>query len=138
MKDFRQHVVKRSPDLSEITEILRMGQLGKALRKARAAGIVISQSDIDATAMAMFRGSRAGELLAMIGKIDVKLPFDVSELLIRTFETRDYHTFLKQIHRLDMGAEHHDRVTKAIDAIERTARLEASAWRRKLGVSRRA
>ena len=80
MKDFRQRVVQRLPDQSEVTETLRKGQLGKALRKARAAGLVIPQEDIDATAMEMFRAGRAGELLAMIDKVDVKLPYDISDV----------------------------------------------------------
>ena len=135
MKDFRQRVVQRCPDRSEVTEILRKGQLGKALRRARTAGLVIRQEDIDATVIAMFRAGRAGELLALVGKVDVKLPYDTTALLIRAFEAGDYHTFLKQVHRLGMGASHGVRVKKAIGVIERTAPLEASAWRRKLGVT---
>ena len=132
MKDFRQRVVQRRPDQSEVTDILRKGHLGKAHRRARAAGSVILQEDIDATAIAMFRAGRAGELLAMIGKVDLKLPYDINTLLIRTFEARDYHTFLKQVHRLGMTAEHGIRIKKAITVVERSAPMEASAWRRKL------
>ncbi len=133
MKDFRQRVVQRRPDLSEITDLLREGKLGKAVRRARAAGFVILQEDIDATAVTMFQAGRAGELLALIGKLDIELPYDMSMLLIRAFEAGDYHTFLKQVHRLDMRVEHEVKIQEAIAAIDRTAPLEARSWRCKLG-----
>jgi len=135
MKDFRQRVVQRRPDRSEVTDLLRQGQLAKALRRARAAGFVILQEDVDATAKAMFRAGRAGELLAMIGTVDVKLPYDTTALLIRAFEVGDHHTFLKQAHRLGAAAALEIRIEEAITAIERRAPKEASAWRRKFGAT---
>ena len=133
MKDFRQQVVQHRPDESEVTDLLRKGRLRKAFRKARAAGFVIPQEDIDATAIAMFRSGRAGELLALVGKEDVKLPYDITSLLIRAFEAKDYHTFLKQVYRLDQKAKHEVRIKEAIMVIEKSAPWEASAWRHKLG-----
>ena len=135
MKDFRQRVVQRPPERSEVTALLRQGGLAKALRKARAAGFVILQEEIDATAKAMFGAGRAGELLAMIGTVDVKLPYDTTALLIRTFEAGDHHTFLKQAHRLRATAGIESRIQEAITAIERRAPNEASAWRRKFGAT---
>jgi hypothetical protein len=63
-------------------------------------GYGILQEEIDATAKTMFGAGRAGELLAMIGTVDVKLPYDTTALLIRAFEAGDHHTFLKQAQRL--------------------------------------
>jgi hypothetical protein len=131
MKDFRPRVVQRCPDRSEVTDLLRQGQLAKALRRARAAGFVIPQEDVDATAKAMFRAGRTGELLAMIGTVDVKLPYDTTAMLIRAFVAEDYHTFLKQAHRVGAAAGLEGRIEEAITAIERHAPKEASAWRRK-------
>lgn len=135
MKDFRQRVVQRRPDRSEVTVLLRQGQLAKALRRARAAGFVILQEEVDATAKAMFRAGRAGELLAMIGTVDVKLPYDTTALLLRAFEAGDHHTFLKQAHRLGAAAGLEIRIEEAIAAIERRAPKEASAWLRKFGAT---
>jgi hypothetical protein len=135
MKDFRQQVVRRPPDRSEVTALLRQGGLVKALRRARAAGFVISQEEIDATAKAMFVAGRAGELLAMIGTVDVKLPYDTRTLLIRAFERRDHHTFLKQALRLNATAGFERQIQEAITALERRAPIEASAWRRKFGAT---
>jgi hypothetical protein len=135
MKDFRQRLVQRPPERSEVTSLLRQGALAKALRKARAAGFVILQEEIDATAKAMFGAGRAGELLAMIGTVDVKLPYDTTTLLIRAFEAGDHHTFLKQAHRLRTTAGLESRIQEAITAIEQRAPNEASAWRRKFGAT---
>jgi hypothetical protein len=135
MKDFRQPVVQRRPDRSDVTDLLQQGQLAKALRRARAAGFVFPRQDLDATAKAMFRAGRAGELLTIIGTVDVKLPYDTTALLIRAFETGDHHTFLKQAHRLAAAAGLEIRIKEAITAIERRAPKEASAWCRKFGAT---
>ena len=135
MKDFRQRVVQRPPERSELTDLLSQGQLAKALRKARAAGFVILQEEIDDTAKAMFRAGRAGELLSIIGTVEAKLPYDTTALLIRAFEAGDHHAFLKQAHRLRATAGLENRIQEAITAIERRAPDEASAWRRKFGAT---
>ena len=133
MEDFRNRVVRRPPERSEVVDLLGQGQLAKALRKARAAGIVISQEEIDDTARAMSRAGCVGSLLALIGTVEVKLPFDATELLIRTFEVKDYHAFLKQANRLGITTGLESRIQEAITAIERRAPREAGAWRHKFG-----
>ena len=133
MKDFRERVVPRLPDRSDVTDLLRKGHLPKALRRARAAGFVIPQGDLDAAAKAMFRAGRAGELLAMIGTVNIKLPYDTTDLLIRAFEVGDHHTFLKQAHRIGVVAGLEIRIEEAITTIERRAPKEAAAWRQKFG-----
>ncbi len=130
MKDFRMQVVDRPLD-TRVAEELRTGNLTKALRCARPAGIVVSQEDIDAIAKAMFRAGRTSELLAMIGKFDVRLPYDARELLLRAFKAGDYHGFLKQAHRLGAAAGLESTIWEAIAAVERNAPQEADAWRRK-------
>ena len=109
--------------------------MAKALRKARAAGVIIPQEEIDATAKAMFRAGRAGELLALIGSVDVRLPYDTTTLLVRAFDSGDHHTFLKQAHRLGVSEELAPRIQEAIVVIERRAPKEATAWRRKFSAS---
>lgn len=131
MKDFRERVVQSPTKISEVTDLLHSGQLVKALRKARAAGLTISQANIDATAKAMFDKGRAGELLSIIDTLDVRIPYNVEALLIRAFEARDYHTFLKQTHRLRAAAHLEPQIEEAISVVERRAPKEAAAWRRK-------
>lgn len=131
MKDFRNQVVQRPLDHSAVIDLLRQGHLAKALRKARTAGISISQSEIDSTARTLFDAGRAGELLAMIEKVEVNLPYDKEALLIRAFSAGDYHTFLKQAYRLNASRGIEGRIREAIEAVELRAPLEASAWRRK-------
>jgi len=36
----------------------------------------------------------------MIGTVEVKLPYSITELFVRTFKVGDYHGLLKQAHRL--------------------------------------
>jgi hypothetical protein len=79
----------------------------------------------------VFRAGRAGELLATIGAVDVKLPYDTAALFARVFVAGDYHTFLKQAHRIGATAGNEGRIEEAIAAIERHAPKEARAWRRK-------
>ena len=135
MIDFRQRVRQRRPDRSEIMDTLSKGQLAKALRKAKSAGVEIGQQEIDVTVSAMFRAGRTGELLAIIGKMDVSLPYDECTLFIRTFEARDYHTFLKQVHRLGVASEHRARIEEAISVVAERAPSEAADWRTKLGIT---
>lgn len=135
MKDFRRQVVQRPPEYSEVIALLRQGALAKAVRKARAGGFVIPQEEIDATAVGMFHAGSAGALLAMIGTMNVKLPYDTTALLIRAFEAGDHHAFLKQAHRLRMASGLESQIQEAIIAIERRAPYEASAWRRKFDIT---
>lgn len=130
MKEFLPQAPPR-PTRSDVNDLLRQGQLAKALRTARAAGLMIPQEEVDATAKAMFRAGRAGELLAMVGAVNVKFPYDTNALLIRAFEAGDHHAFLKQAHRLGAREGLERRIEEAITAIGQRAPMEASAWRRK-------
>ncbi len=131
MQDFRQQVVAQKTKDSEITALLRQGQLAKAIRKAKVAGFVIPQEDIDTTAKEMFLRGCASTLLAMIGTVDIKLPYDTATLLNRAFEAKDYHGFLKQAYRLHQTAGLQYRIQEAILKIEQRSSIEAAAWRNK-------
>ena len=106
MRDFRERLVQHPPSESQIRSILQKGHLKKALRKARSAGIHIRQEEIDTVAKAMFLSGRAGELLSMDAEIGIEIPYDATTLLIRAFEKKDYHNFLKHGHRLGLADEH--------------------------------
>ncbi len=134
MKDFREQVVQRPVGYSEVAALLHKGQLAKALRKARAAGIILTQTEIDTAANLMFKSGGVGALLAMIGTVEVKLPYSITELFVRTFEVGDYHGLLKQAHRLGVTTALDSMIQEAIEAIERHNPNEAAAWRRKLHV----
>ena len=68
---------------------------------------------------------------AVVGSAGIRLPFEKRELLIRSFESRNYHTFLKQAHRLRVreGIETH--IEEAIAAIYQRRPEEAASWRKK-------
>lgn len=131
MKDFRTQVVHKPPTLADVEILMKEGQLAKALRKARTAGLQIPQSEIDAAAVKMFHSGRAGELLALIGEPGLQLPCDTGTLLKRAFEAHDHHTFLKQVHRLGLGKAFAKEIEHSIVAIEARAPQEAAAWRQK-------
>ncbi len=120
-----------APGASELETLLEQGQLTKALRKAKAAGLPLSQERIAAAATKMLRSGRAGELLSLVGSPGITLPFDAPTMLRRAFEGRDYHGFLKQAHRLGMIQGLERDIGQAIAAIEAHAPREAAAWRRK-------
>lgn len=132
MKDFRSRVTRVSPTLADVEALLKEGQLTKALRRARAAGLTVPQLQVDAAATKMLRSGRAGELLSLVGSPGLHLPFDTPTLLRRAFEARDYHTFLKQTHRLGVSEGFEKEIGQAIAAIEARAPREAAAWRQKL------
>ena len=107
----------------------------KAVRTARAAGFALPQQQIDAAAAKMFRSGRGGELLALLGRPGLQLPFDTPTLLRRAFAAHDYHTFLKQALRLGASEGFKREIGQAIAAIEDRAPGEAAAWRQKFGRS---
>jgi hypothetical protein len=131
VKDFRSQVIQRPPTPADVEALLKAGQLAKALRRARAAGLKVPQQQIDAAAEKMFRSGRAGELLAFIGDTGLRIPFDTRTLLRRAFEAQDYHTFLKQAHRLRVREGFEREIGASIVAIEVRAPHEAAAWREK-------
>ena len=133
MKDFRSRIVERAPTRSEVEHLLQKGDLAKALRKAKKARIKITQNEIDTAAKKAYSAGRAGELLAMVGvdKYEVRFPFEKRELLILAFESRDYHTFLKQAHRLRVREGIETYIEAAILAIDKRRPEEAASWRKK-------
>ena len=131
MKDFRSRVIQKTPTLADVEALLKEGQLTKALRRARAAGLTVPQQLIEAAALTMFRSGRAGELLSLVGVPGLLIPFDTPTLLRRAFEARDYHTFLKQAHRLGVREGFEKEIGQAIATIETHQPREAAAWRQK-------
>jgi hypothetical protein len=131
VKDFRSRVTHVSPTLAEVEALLKDGQLTKALRRARAAGLRVPQEQVVAAATVMLRSGRAGELLSLVGTPGLQFPFDTPTLLRRAFAAGDYHTFLKQAHRLGVSEGFEEEIGQAIAAIEARAPREAAAWRQK-------
>jgi hypothetical protein len=82
--------------------------------RLRTAQRALPQAEIDAAPDAMVRNRRAGELLSRIRVLEVRLPFDVATLLRKAFEAKDYHTFLKQAHRLRVRARFEKEIELAI------------------------
>lgn len=132
MKDFRTILVKREVTDSDLAELLTAGLLAKAFRLAKASKRTISEDDIANAARDLFRKGRTGELLSLIGTMEVVLPFSAQELLLRAYELRDYHTFVKQAVRLGCVAGLETQLSAALAFIGERAPIEAAAWRRKL------
>lgn len=134
MRDFRPQIKikSRHEEILEILKLLKAGCLGKALRRAKRIEYIIPQERIDQSARKLFRSRQFGTLLSLIDRIQVNLPYDTDLLLIRTFNQRDYHSFLKQVHRLGRVSRHAPRVHQAIAAIYKSQPSEASDWFRKV------
>ncbi len=138
MKDFRSQLRPPAPPThqtaADVARLLDAGQLSKALRMARRLGVAEAELRplILAAAQSMYHHRRAAELLSVIGVFPVDLGYSVDDLLRRVYETRDYHGFLKQTHRLGAGAAFGAEIETAMQDLARRGRAEeAEAWRRK-------
>lgn len=139
-QDVREVSVEEQPSPQDprtaiIERHLDRGRIAKALKQARSAGIVLKRDQIDSAARALFDSGSVGELLSLVGRIDVKLPFDTTTLLTRAFDKEDYHTFLKQVLRLGLEAEFTSEIRDAICMIRKRNEKEAGEWSQKFGYS---
>ena len=137
MKDFRD-IVSKIPSSeyhsSAIKQMLAEYQLNKALKLAKKWGIRIPKDDFDNVVRRMYQ-RQPSTLLAMLGTIDIQLPYSVDDLLISAFKVGDYHGFLKQSYRLGVIKGFESQISDAIDAINKRNPQEAVAWRTKFNIS---
>ena len=78
-------------------------------------------------------GPRPGELLALVHKHRIDVGYDVLAMLKSQFRIRDYHGFLKNVHRFEAYWEFESEVETAILSLARSE--EAEAWRIKFARS---
>lgn len=116
----------------EIAALFEKGEFKKALAHCRRMGYSLDEFSESLAKMGKrMIGPRAGELLALVHKHKICVGYDVSAILRSQFRIRDYHGFLKNVHRFEAHGEFLSEVETAISNLTRPE--EAEAWRTKFG-----
>lgn len=114
----------------EIAAMFEKGEFRKALGHCRRMGYSLDEFSESLAIMAKkMIGPRPGELLALIHKHKINVCYDVPAILRAQFNIRDYHGFLKNVHRFKAYGEFESEVETAISNLTRSE--EAEDWRTK-------
>ena len=114
----------------ELAALFEKGEFRKALAHCRKMVYSLDEFSESLTKMArQMIGPRPGELLALIHKHKIEVGYDVPAILRSQFRIRDYHGFLKNVHRFKAHGEFRSEVETAISNLTRPE--EAEAWRTK-------
>ena len=113
-----------------IAALFEKGEFKRALGYCREMGYVLDEFSESLSTMGkrMLR-PKPGELLALVYKHKIDVGYDVPTILRSQFRIRDYHGFLKNVHRFKAHAEFEAEIKTAILSLARPA--EAATWRNK-------
>ena len=118
----------------ELAALFEKGEFRKALSHCRKMGYSLDEFSESLTKMAKnMIGPRPGELLALIHKHKIDVGYDVQAILRSQFRIRDYHGFLKNVHRFKAHGDFESEIETAISNLSRPE--EAEAWRTKFAQS---
>ena len=76
--------------------------------------------------------SSPGELVSLVYKHGIDVGYDIQSILRSQLSLKDYHGFLKNVHRFKLLNDFRPEVEYAINSLNRTE--EAQAWRVKFQV----
>ena len=114
----------------DIAALFERGEFRKALAHCRKMGYSLEEFPESLARMAKkMIEPRPGELLALIHKHEIDVGYDVRSILRSQFRIRDYHGFLKNVHRFKAHEEFKLEIETAISNLTRLE--EAEAWRAK-------
>lgn len=130
----RQFKPKRDKPLDlephEIAALIEQGEFRTALAHCRRMGYSLDDFSESLAKMAKnMIGPRPGELLAWVHKHKIDVGYDAPTILRSQFRIRDYHGFLKNVHRFNVYGDFEAEVETAIANLTRSE--EAEAWRTK-------
>ena len=118
----------------EIAALFEKGEFRKALAHCRKMGYSLDEFSESLAKMGKkMIGPRPGELLALVHKHSIDVGYDVPAMLRSQFRIRDYHGFLKNVHRFEAYWDFETEVENAISSLARSE--EAEAWRIKFARS---
>ena len=131
LREFRPKRQERDDiEPHEIAALFEKGEFRKALAHCRKMGYPLDDFSESLALMAKkMIGPRPGELLALIHKHKINVGYGVPAILRSQFRIRDYHGFLKNVHRFEAHEEFELEVEAAISNLSRFE--EAEAWRTK-------
>lgn len=112
----------------DIGDLFEKGEFKKGLAHCRKMGYSLDDFSESLTRMAKgMIGPRPGELLALVHKYKINVGYDATTILRSQFRIRDYHGFLKNVHRFNAYRGFESEVETAISNLTRPE--EAEAWR---------
>ena len=130
LREFKPKKNESNIERPEITALFEKGEFRKALAHCRQMGYSLDEFSESLASMAKkLIGPRPGELLALVHKHNFDVGYDVPAILSSQFRIKDYHGFLKNVHRFKVYWEFESEVETAISNLTRFE--EAEAWRAK-------
>lgn len=125
------------PPLSheEISRLFQKGDFHNAFKQFKKSGCSLNefQNDIEAGARKLLISHRPTELLGYIYKHGINVQYNISTLLVATFDVGDYHGFLKNAYRFKTYQGLEDKIEFAIDHLIKKGQIaDAQGWRQKL------
>lgn len=130
LREFKPRRETGKGSLSEIAELIEAGEFKKAYRYCRENGYRLDafQKSLAKMGRKMFY-SRPGELASLILRYRIDVGYDIRCILRSQLNLKDYHGFLKNVHRFHLVKEFEPEVEHAMSCLNRPE--EAQAWRRK-------
>ena len=130
-KPKQQSAANKGPD--EIAKLFENGHIKQALRLCRQKGYQAQMFSDSLHKMARkMVHSRPGELASLLYKYKLDVGYDISFILKSQYDLRDYHGFLKNVHRYGVSADFKSEVMTSINSLRREE--EARSWRVKLQI----
>ena len=123
----------KKPELKDITfveieSLFKKGDFKTAYRHCRANNYQLECfSDALVSMGRRLYHSRPGELLSLIHKYGINVGFDIPSILREQLKLKDYHGFLKNVHRFGLLDAFKLEIQDAINNLRRPE--EAQSWR---------
>lgn len=127
-KEFKpKHQDLKDLTFVEIESHFKKGDFKKAYRYCRDSGYQLENfTDALASMGRRMYHSRPGELLSIIHKYRIDVGYDVPSILRSQLKLKDYHGFLKNVHRFGILDDFKFEVQEAISNLKRPE--EAQTW----------
>ena len=134
MREFKPRRERGSEkSYAEIAAIIESGDFKRAYRHCRESDYPLdSFQDSLAKMGRRMLYSRPGELVSLIYKYEIDVGYDIQSILRSQLSLKDYHGFLKNVHRFRLLNDFGPEVEYAINSLNRTE--EAQVWRVKFQV----
>jgi hypothetical protein len=118
----------------EIEQLFKDGELRKATKLCTRSGLALSdfRGSIEAGARVLWRTHQPIKVLCFLYDTGMPVGIETITLLKGVFESRDWHGFLKQAHRLGIWRGLEVEIDIAIQRLlEKNQTHDAEGWRRK-------
>ncbi len=130
IKRFTPKPTPNPGDEEQLIALLRKGEFNPALKIAKKLSLLIEDYplELDRGAHKLLISRRASELMSFMHDYPALIKIDILEVLQAAYEYRDFHGFLKNCIRFDVGP---DLSVQIKDALTRIRAEEALAWQKK-------